>query len=386
MGRGSLRIAMVIGQFSPVVGGAEVQAGRLASELIRRGQDARILTGRWSHAWPAEEEIEGAPVKRIGALRPWLGLPGLRRHSYRWFVRGLRRELIALGRQVDIVHAHQILEPAVAAVRASRVTGVPVIAKMSGSGMAGDLDGLRRRSGEPAWRELCAGLARFVAVSESAAAAAVAAGFPSERVRRIPNGAPAALWRKESYDGSRRLVCVARCRPVKGLDVLIRAFGRLAAERGELALDLVGGGPERKALEALARGLGLSERVTFHGDVPDPTPFLRQADVFVLPSRAEGFSNALLEAMAAGLPCVATAVGGATEVITHGDTGLLVRPEDPAALEDAVGRALDDAGLRERMGRRARRRVEEDYSIASVADRYEALYREVIADRMALRT
>ena len=373
-----LRIVMVIGQFAPIVGGAEVQAGRLAREVARRGHEVTLLTGRWDRRWPEREALDGYEVLRIGAARPWLGLPGLRRFSYRWFLCELRRHLTRLAETADVFHVHQALEPAVGAARVAVATGVPALAKLSGSGDVYDLDILRERSGRVALDDLRRGLSRLVAVSATSAQQAVAAGWPADEVTVIPNGVPPAPWVKERYDAARRLVCVGRCRPEKGLDDLLRAFAQLAPRRPDLTLDLVGGGPEQPRLEAEAASLGVAERVRFHGDVPDPWPALREADVFVLPSHSEGLSNALLEAMSAGLPCVVTAVGGNLDLVGDGATGLAVPPREPAALAEAVGRVLSDADLRERLGRAGRAGIAERFSIESVADRYESLYREVL--------
>ena len=373
-----LRIAMVIGQFAPIVGGAEIQAGRLAREMARRGHEVIVLTGRWDRRWPAREEIDGFEVRRISAARPWLGLPGLRRFGYRWFLCGLRRELTALAESADVFHVHQTLEPAVVAAGVSLATGTPALAKTSCSGEVNDRDVLVERSGERAWGELRRGLARLVAVSQDAAREARSAGWPERKLTVIPNGAPIPPWVKTRYDGARRLVCVGRCRPEKGLDDLLRAFAQLVSRRPELTLDLVGGGPEQARLETEAAALGVADRVRFHGDVPDPWPILREADAFVLPSRAEGLSNALLEAMSAGLPCVATGVSGAPELIGDDEAGLTVPPREPDALADAIGRVLSDTNLRERLGRAARARIAEGFSIESVTDRYEALYRELL--------
>ena len=206
-----------------------------------------------------------------------------------------------------------------------------------------------------------------------------AEGFPPERIVRIPNGVPIPEWQKENYGGAQRIVCVSRCRPEKGLDILLQAFAIVAAKHNAVTLDVAGGGEEMAALKRMAVKAGLCGRITFHGDVADVTPLLKEADVFVLPSRAEGLSNALLEAMAAGLACVATAVGGNRELIADGESGLLCAPENPAALAHALKRMLTDAALRERAGRAARGRVEKQYAIETVAARYERLYGALLA-------
>jgi glycosyltransferase involved in cell wall biosynthesis len=371
---------MVIGRYAPIVGGAEVQARRLAEALVRRGHSVTVLTGRWSGVMPAEEAMDGVRVRRLSALRNGLGVRGLRRLGWMWFARQVRSELELLADETDVIHAHQLLEPAVAAVAAAQEIGKPVIGKMSSAGVTGDPRVLRERSGEAAWERLRQGLTRLVAVSAAVERDARAAGFTESRIARIPNGAPIPPWRKEDYTGDRRVVCVSRCRPEKGVDVLLKAVRLLMRSLAGLRLDVVGGGELQPALEREARVGSYSHAIAFHGDVADVTPFLRSADVFALPSHTEGLSNALLEAMSVALPCVATNVGGNPDLIEPEVTGLLCEPGDPASLADALKRLLVDDGLRARVGRAAREKVERDFSLDSVAARYESLYAELVRD------
>jgi glycosyltransferase involved in cell wall biosynthesis len=146
--------------------------------------------------------------------------------------------------------------------------------------------------------------------------------------------------------------------------------------------DVVGDGPLRDELSALARDLDVASDVRFLGYRDDVAPFLEDADAFVLPSRAEGISNALLEAMALGLPVIASAVPGNTDVVEHEANGLLVDVDDPASLGAAVLRLLDEPDLRRRLGRAARRTVAGRYSIEHVGRRYVTLYRELVSSAL----
>jgi glycosyltransferase involved in cell wall biosynthesis len=164
--------------------------------------------------------------------------------------------------------------------------------------------------------------------------------------------------------------------------MLLRAVKLVACRIPEIRLDIVGDGPSRQDLEALRASLGLESRVTFHGYREDVTSFLSAADAFVLSSISEGVSIALLEAMASGLPAIATDVGGNREVIVNGVTGLLTAAGSAEGLADAIVRVESDPGLLERMGRASRQRVEEEFSLPGVVARYEALYRRCLADRL----
>ncbi|HJS28490.1 MAG TPA: glycosyltransferase [Anaerolineales bacterium] len=174
------------------------------------------------------------------------------------------------------------------------------------------------------------------------------------------------------------LLFVGRHRYYKGLGDLLKAMGGLDARL------LVGGdGPMRRKWEALAGELDLRGKVRFLGDVPDEDlPGLyRSADIFVLPAnaRAEAFGTVLLEAMAAGLPCVTTELGtGTSFVVQDGITGLVVPPGDPASLQGAIGRLLEDGDLRVAMGEAGRRRVLAEFTPELLLQRVEAVYREIL--------
>jgi glycosyltransferase involved in cell wall biosynthesis len=172
------------------------------------------------------------------------------------------------------------------------------------------------------------------------------------------------------------LVTVARFDPVKGLDVLLRAMPALAARVPAVQLLVVGDGPLRARLQALAREVGAGDRVVFAGAIPDAARVLPLADLYVTASRGEGLPLALLEAMAVGLPVVATAVPGHTDVVEDGVTGALVPADDPERLAAAAAALLPDRARREAMGRAGRARVEERFDRARMAARIALLYRE----------
>jgi glycosyltransferase involved in cell wall biosynthesis len=176
-----------------------------------------------------------------------------------------------------------------------------------------------------------------------------------------------------------RIVASGTLNRRKAYDVLLRSLGRLSAEGAKFVLLLAGSGPERPSLEALARELGLAGCVELLGDVNDVPAVLATAHLFVHPSRSEGFSNSILEAMAEGLPVVASAVGGNQELVEDGRTGFLVPPGCPDRLGVAIRRLLDDAGLRGRLGRQGLAAVQETCSAARVASDYEDAIRDLIS-------
>jgi glycosyltransferase involved in cell wall biosynthesis len=164
---------------------------------------------------------------------------------------------------------------------------------------------------------------------------------------------------------------LARIEPQKGLDVLVRSLVLLPDRVGCV---IVGDGPERPELEALATELGVNERLTITGWSANARDYLPSFDVVALPSRFEGFPLVVLEAMMARRPVVATPVQSVPEAIEDGETGFLIPIDDPSSLAQAVTRLIDDPALRERMGERARTLALERFTAARMARSYEALY------------
>ena len=183
-----------------------------------------------------------------------------------------------------------------------------------------------------------------------------------QRLELLPNPLPASLSR--ASDGSTpertlQILAVARLVPQKGLDVLLQAFAALPLDcRNGWSITLVGDGPERAALENQANALGIAEVVSFVGFRTDPLTFMQQAAIFALPSRFEGMPNALLEAMAAGLPSVVSdASPGPLEMVTHGEHGFVVPRDDWRAFSTALEQLMLDLPLRERQGAASREKL-----------------------------
>jgi glycosyltransferase involved in cell wall biosynthesis len=173
------------------------------------------------------------------------------------------------------------------------------------------------------------------------------------------------------------LLWVGRMDPIKGLDTLVAAVDLLRRER-RVCLMLAGDGPERAKVEADVAARGLQDCVRLLGRRHDVPRLLRSADLFVFPSRTEGLPNAILEAMAAGLPVVATDVPGTRDLVRDGENGLLVRSDDATALAGALARLLDDRAMATVMAERAQGLVRADYTLERCQERYVGLYREVL--------
>jgi glycosyltransferase involved in cell wall biosynthesis len=177
-----------------------------------------------------------------------------------------------------------------------------------------------------------------------------------------------------------KIVSLGRLFPVKGHDILIKAFAQLAARHPQWSLVIWGEGPERPVLEALIHSFGLSGRASIPGSTKQVAACLRQGDLFVLPSRTEGFPNALTEAMACGLPVIATNCGGAIEDIVRNDeNGILVPPDDVDALATAMDRIMSNPQERARLAARAPE-VAERFSLERVLELWDKAIGQALAD------
>jgi glycosyltransferase involved in cell wall biosynthesis len=313
------------------------------------------------------DPIADCPVVHLGVRK--LCRPATVAKLWR-FARWLRRE------QIDVLQLYSP-DSTYFGAPAGRLAGVPHVLRVRNNcnhWMTGTDRWLGRRYNRLVTGTLtnCEAAQQAVLRDEGpdpASVTVLANGVDLERFDDIPSW---NCWQRPQ--GEWRVGVVANLRPVKGLDVFLAAAADLAATNPGLTFHLAGAGPLRPALEQQARSLGLEDRVRFRGAVADIPAFLASIDVAVLPSHAEGMSNALLEYLAAGRPVVATAVGAAPDLIEHGKHGLLVPPGSAERLADAVRALLllpEQAAV---MAASARQRVRERHSRAAMIERFERFY------------
>ncbi len=234
-------------------------------------------------------------------------------------------------------------------------------------------------------RLLSARVAWVVCVSEAIAGyVPQTVGIDPGKLRTIHNGIDDAPPRDPEPSASLTFVTVGRLDAIKNQGLMLRALASLGTPCDTARLLLVGDGPERQRLEQLATELGIHPRVEFLGFRRDIDDLLRKADVFLLSSHYEGISMALLEAMRAGLACVATKVGGVSETVIDGKTGLLTRQDDVVEFADAMLKLGTSAELRREMGRFAREFQQREFSRAAMLERYESLYRWDVTGKAAM--
>jgi glycosyltransferase involved in cell wall biosynthesis len=377
---------MVIPSFTPLVGGAETQVRQLSSGLIARGWRVRVLTRRVGclegEQVPSTETINGTPVTRIDSAGS--GKLG----STQYLVRGLWH-LMRHGRGA-VYHAHDVGTPGLIAAFARRFFGGRSIVKLRTGRLTYErqFDSAARR-----WlfKRLLTLHDRVIVVNREVEQYLEELGIPSGLIVRLPNAVdghvfvPSATNQKQAVRRSlgitadRTIVLyVGRLRWVKGVDVLIEAWAALPqSQRRNAMLLIVGDGEERLAIQRRIDLLGLRQSISLVGEQTDVQGYYAAADLFVLPSRTEGLSNALAEAMACGLPVVGSRVGGTPDIVMDGINGITFESENhldlAARLEEMLFRRDEWAT----MGLNGRQTVLQYADFTTILDSLVAIYQSL---------
>jgi glycosyltransferase involved in cell wall biosynthesis len=371
-----LRIALVTRRYPPLIGGAEKVLSYLAPALAAEGAEVVVVTSQipGAGAPPHEDEplpdglrVVRLPTARVRFVGTWLYMRNLRE----WFRR----------HPVDLAYVSMLKHDAYVAVGAGKVLRFPVVLRPEGAGATGDLAWQAwGRFGRSIGRR-CRQADAFVAISPAVRAELEAAGYDRGRIHDLPNGVPVpdAPWQPRSgWREAPHAAFVGRLAAEKGLDTLVNAWPTVRAAIPAATLTIIGEGPERPALAERIEQLSLLGAITLAGSLANPESALRAADLFVVPSREEGMSIALLEAMALGMPLVASDIPGNRGLVTEGVHGRLVPPDEPEVLAKAIIAQWSNFDRAVLFGSEARRRVLAEFSIAAVARRHLDLFQRLV--------
>jgi len=383
-------LLLISDTYPPVMGGSEIEAQRVSAEMIRRGHRVLVLTSGGPPMPPLRNWVDpaGVPVRILtrNAKGRWKDFQFAGRVA--WALWRERRNYQVAYFLMQGLHL-------AAGLPVARVLNKPIVMKFGGSGVIPLMRGSRAGRIELGWMRRWA--ARLLILNDGMMQEAMEDGFPRDLMSWMPNPVGTDEFRpRQPGEGSKLRAAfgipeeglvalyVGRLAPEKGLIALLRAFALAVRKQPRAMLVLVGDGPMRPELERLAAELGMGPgKVAFRGRVEasEVPLWLRASDVFALLSPSEGFSCALAEAMAAGLASVVSRIPANVQLIEDGVHGLLTPVGDDAAAGRALLRLLEDSELRGRMGCAARQRVLENYSTAQVAERYEALFAEILGKR-----
>lgn len=377
-------VLMFCPQFRPVVGGAERQAEKLAIALVAAGCQVTIVTPRIDHDSADIEESEGVRIERfpLTDLSRRFRCPGVSLINVPMILWEVMRAVRARLPGYGVLHCHLASLQTAGAALAGRFSGTPVLCKAATAAQRSDLGEVEKTGLAGyfvAWllRRL---ISNWVATTEAVVHALVQAGVDQDQIARIPNGVDLSegITLSTRRQTVRRFLYLGRISTNAQRDVptLIRAFDHLSVMHPDVELALVGDGNLFEETRALVAGCSSNARIEMPG-VGNPDKWLSWADCFVLPSRVEGLSNALLEAMAAGLPCIANDIPSNREVLDNGAAGVLVPVGDGEELIKAMARFVTDSAHANEMRLAALSRVRNHFEISAVACRYLTLYREL---------
>lgn len=374
-----MRILIINSEYPPIGGGAGNASAQITDQFEKIGHKVAIVTSRFGKL-PHREQRRNVTIYRI---------PSIRRSQDR--SNPLEQVIFILSASIwalilmphfrpNVTLAFFGVPSGAVALLIKIVYKIPYVISLRG----GDVPGFRPYDFHY-YHKLIAPFLRIIWKNASAVIAnsnglrQMAHIFdPRFEIPVIPNGVDLELYKTAERDwSSPRLLSVGRIVHQKGLDLAMHAMGALKGLDWEWRI--AGDGPEMQSLKSLAQELGIDNRVLFLGwqSREQIIESYKQSNVFLFPSRHEGMPNAILEAMASGLPVIATCIAGNEELVIEGETGYLVPAEDIEALQGALKKILSDSALRQQLGAASRRRVEENYSWESTAQQY-ALYLEKV--------
>lgn len=391
----TVRVLMVTGAYAPETSGASLQCRNLIRALNDRAE-FRVLTTSTDASLPRDSIVEQTPVRRI-TVNPESPI------SKAVAVQRMSSSFLELAGAIDLVHLHGFSQKSVLIIALARALHKPIAIKLTSFGHD-DPQSIQRNGRAMWWAYRQAD--RFIGVTPRFAEGFASAGLDRSRFVFIPNGVDLARFRPASAAERaelRRQLGIAVADPMvlfvgffsreKNPDVLFEAWASLNERGLRSTLVLIGAtaGSYYEIDPALARDIkaramarNLSDRLVFVEHTDQIESFQRAADVFALPTAREGLPNALLEAMACGVPPVITRLEGVTDwIVTPGVNGELVATVDPAAFAIALERLLVSAERRQTLGDAARAHVEANFSLAGTAERTYAVYRDLLRAKQA---
>jgi glycosyltransferase involved in cell wall biosynthesis len=405
-----MNVAMIVASFPPLPsGGAELQALNLGEKLSNKGIRVSFLTPGKTNL-KGLTNLNGMAVHRLfsfpnrlfdffselkkkrntkpirieysdaqeitdaltGKIRwPTLVYYHVFFFNCLWFLWPRRRSF-------DIIHAHTMEWSAIVAARLGKVLRKPVIIKDS---TMNGFRSIRRFPMGERLQKMIIQESAFIAMTESIAENLKNAGIPSNKIFRIPNGIDISQsgngFRVQFEDPIVLFVGNLYQQPAKGIDILLNAWCRVTKEYPDAHLKIIGEG-NLPAFRQFAESLGISRSVQFLGKQSDLSWHYNAASLFVLPSRREGMSNALMEAMLHGLPCVATNISGNQDLIDSGSCGILVPAKDPDRLASGICYMIAHPEEASRMGEKAREKIIRKYNMDIIANQYVSLYNDLL--------
>lgn len=377
-----MKICMVVPDFDRV-GGYEKQGFSLSKDLKKRGEDVFILSNKKRAEQPFIEVREEVPIYRISAFPSLLGSHYL----------GILNSLILFftyhQKNIQVIHAHALTHFAVLSIFVGKILGKKGLIKI-----ATEEDISKLMNSTSLVHKLLIPFSRFtnyyIAISENIKKEIISMGVDEKKIYSGFNGVDTALYQPINSNKRNKVkkmlsipdkeivTFVGRLASRKGVDILIRAWKKVIRRFPDAYLLIVGSGEEKMKLKKLATELDLINNIRFVGEVDNVVDYLHVTDIFSFPSRLEGAPNAVLEALACGLPVVATKIGGLVDIIYDNVNGILVSPERSDLLAQNICELLKNKNYRKKLGTKARESALSRFSFEVVSKEYLKCYRKLI--------
>lgn len=377
-----IRVLVVTFAYYPIVGGLPQQA-RLLSRILRDyGLGITVATIRID-GYASVDVLDKVPVYRLWTLFGKADA-GYRKRIYPWLL-SLALFLVVYRHTYDVIHIHQASYPAALCVILGKILRKPIVIRITGSGDSGNMAMLRRL-----WwlgwlvRIIVRHADCFVSLSDDITNELLAEGIPQEKIEHIQNGVdtefylPVSNPSNPSNPSLRTVLGVGRFTEEKGFDILVKAWAKVIEREPDARLVLLGDGIDFPMLKDMACQLGVDNTISFEGNRDNVFDYLSQATIFVLPSRNEGMSNSLLEAMSMGRACVVSDIPANRSVVTPQVNGLMFRKNDPEDLADRIVQLLQNPHLAQKLGGSARDTIRAEFSIDVAAKKYVELYSQLV--------
>lgn len=383
-----IKIVMVTNHFHPSSGGLERQAKTLATQLVHNGCSLIVVTPQYE-GLSKLEEIDSVSIERF----PVLGSPHVRYGFIRklYYAISLFYCLFKKRDNIDIIHVHQALFAAFVCTIFGKILDKKIIVKVSGSGAYGNMHVLNDYFWDGRFMlKVIKQADAFVSLSSETTEEILENGFDPLKIHYIPNGVSAP----DVYSGPEInaikshyripqdfFICsfTGRLCVEKNLYTLLDAWDKVWVHHQKSCLVLAGDGPECGELKTYAAALGCARSILFTGHMSDVSPLLKISHCFVLPSKSEGMSNSLLEAMSFGLPCIASDIPGNAAIIDANINGLLFNQNDYTDLAKAILWVIENKALAAELGENAKMKVINNHTVEHVALSYQALYSRLLA-------
>jgi glycosyltransferase involved in cell wall biosynthesis len=371
-----VNILFTIRYFYPFIGGTEKQAMTLARQLVGKGVGVTIVTSRFEKKWPRQEDIDGVKVVRLFS-------PRIKVAGALLFLGCLAKYLVKNKTDYALIQTFQIGYTATLSILMGTVLKKPSVLKLASSGRGGDIQRARRSIWGRIFLYMATNSSRIIMVSKTVEKELLSENVSPEKLCPISNGVNLNGYQSSQtrqharallkIPDKKTVIYTGRLSTEKGIDFLVRSFSRVNQSL-DCQLIIIADGPQKKKIEEVIDSSDLPGRVLIIPAVEDVTPFLMAADVFILPSQFEGLSNALLEAMACSLPVISTRVGGSIDIIDEGINGVLVEYNNVDQLSQAISRVLSDPELAVKLGENARKTIERQHDMNTIAQEYLGVY------------